>query len=256
MLDLDSTQHAALRTRFHPERPGPLVGPHLLQTGYGSCRADRWPDPRVLLVGVGGNYALVGDPAALSPDDLTDLVGLVDAPPEFERPLREACREFGIWDRVILALHGPPRYESPPGVDLRLLHEGDSDALRGLSSRVDWIAETLGGPEGLAKSGLGFGAFVDDTLASVATPFMIGESFEDMAVVTEAAFRGNGLSPACAGRVAEAIRARGRVPSWSTSPDNLPSLRVAEKLGFAEERRSHLYVVGQPIPGVATPPGA
>lgn len=60
--------------------------------------------------------------------------------------------------------------------------------------------------------------------------------------------RGLGLNPACAGRVSEDIRRCGRTPSWTTSPDNLPSRRVAEKLGFERVRDDVLYVVGQPIP--------
>jgi RimJ/RimL family protein N-acetyltransferase len=54
--------------------------------------------------------------------------------------------------------------------------------------------------------------------------------------------------------VVEDVRARGRTPSWSTSPDNRPSLRVAEKLGFEKARDAVLYVVGMPVPGSARPP--
>ena len=90
-------------------------------------------------------------------------------------------------------------------------------------------------------------------LASVAVPFLIGDRFEDIGVVTQLAFRGRGLNPACAGRLCEAIRARGRTPSWTTSPENLPSRRVAEKLGFAPVREDVLYVVGMPVPEVARP---
>jgi predicted GNAT family acetyltransferase len=67
-------------------------------------------------------------------------------------------------------------------------------------------------------------------------------------VVTERTFRGRGLVPACAGGLAGEIRARGRTPSWTTSPENLASLRVAEKLGFERIRDDVLYVVGMPLP--------
>ena len=51
-------------------------------------------------------------------------------------------------------------------------------------------------------------------------------------VATEPGSRGQGLSTACAGAVCQDVRDRGRIPSWTTSPDNTASLRVAAKLGF------------------------
>ncbi len=71
-----------------------------------------------------------------------------------------------------------------------------------------------------------------------------------------AAFRGRGLSPACAARVIADIRARGRTPSWSTSRDNTASRRVAEKLGFARHRDDVLYVAGKPIAGALAQPAS
>jgi hypothetical protein len=53
------------RSWFLPVRPGPLVGLHVLQSGHGACFADRWPEPRMLLANVAGNYSLAGDPDAL-----------------------------------------------------------------------------------------------------------------------------------------------------------------------------------------------
>ncbi|MGH8908894.1 MAG: GNAT family N-acetyltransferase [Egibacteraceae bacterium] len=70
--------------------------------------------------------------------------------------------------------------------------------------------------------------------------------------MTEHGFRGRGLSVACAGALCEDIYARGRRPSWTTSPDNLPNLRVASKLGFSLSRRDRLSAIGVPIPPPAT----
>jgi RimJ/RimL family protein N-acetyltransferase len=106
----------------------------------------------------------------------------------------------------------------------------------------------------MAASGMAFGAFVDGRLASVACPFFITERFEDLGVVTEPEFRGRGLSPACAAAVCADVRARGRQPSWTTSPDNTQSLRVAQKLGFVEHHRDVLWVVGRQVPKPADLP--
>jgi len=78
----------------------------------------------------------------------------------------------------------------------------------------------------------------------------VGDRHEDIGVVTEAAFRGHGLSPACAARVMADIRGRRRTPSWSTSRDNTASRRVAEKLGFVKHRDDVLYIAGKPLPGL------
>ena len=64
---MDRRQTATLRERFLPERPGPLVGMHVIQTGHGRCLADRWPDPRAVLADAAQNYTLLGDPYALAP---------------------------------------------------------------------------------------------------------------------------------------------------------------------------------------------
>ena len=72
--------------------------------------------------------------------------------------------------------------------------------------------------------------------------------YEDIGVVTETGFRGLGLSTACAQALCEDIRIRRHQPSWTTSYDNIASLRVAEKLAFTVQREDLLYVIGIPIP--------
>lgn len=85
-------------------------------------------------------------------------------------------------------------------------------------------------------------------MVSVACSFYVGTEHEDIGVVTAPAFRGRGLSTACAAALATEIRARGRQPSWSTSPDNLASRAVAARLGFVHAREDVLYAVHTPIP--------
>ena len=113
---------------------------------------------------------------------------------------------------------------------MRRLGPGDAGPLAGLSSETEWIASTWGGPGGLAASGTGWGAFDGRRLVAVACPFFVGQGHEDIGVATEPGFRGLGLSPACAWAVCQDVLRRGRVPSWTTSPDNTASLRVAAKL--------------------------
>jgi GNAT superfamily N-acetyltransferase len=257
LIPLTREQLATLRHWFRPERPGPLVAQHLLATGNGTCLADRWPDPRVLVVQTGGNYTLAGDPGAVDPGDLRDRVaGFVEAPAPFEPLLLAAFGEVAEWQRVIFTPEGPAGPVPVPGAGhlVRRLGAGDGAALASLGEETSWIADTWDGPAGLAASGMGWGAFAGPRLVAVACPFFVGEAYEDLGVATEPGFRGLGLSTACAGEVAGDVRRRGRTSTWTTSPDNTASLRVAAKLGFGLHRRDRLLVVGVPVPRPARRP--
>jgi RimJ/RimL family protein N-acetyltransferase len=257
LVRLTREQQAAVRHLLGPERPGPLVAQHVLASGNGTCLADRWPDPRALVAETGGNYTLAGDPGALDPDDLRDQVaGFVEAPPPFLPLLQTAVGEVHEWPRLIFTLERPVDPPPAPRGDclVRRLGPDDGAALASLGEETAWIAKTWGGPDGLAASGMGAGAFAGGRLVAVACPFFVGERYEDLGVATEPGFRGLGLSLACAAAVCRDVRARGRVPTWTTSPDNTASLRVAEKLGAVLHRRDRLLVVGIPVPQPARPP--
>lgn len=249
MQQITPQQLATLKARFLPERPGPLIGLHVLQTGHGACFVDRWPDPRAILSDTAQNMSLTGDPAALSIADLqAHVAGFVEAPARFVPLLQAAFPALVIWDRVIYALTTKPRFTLPTNFVVRHLDQNDTQALQNLSAESSWISKTWNGPAGLAVSGYAWGAFVGERLAAVANVFFLGDRYEELGVVTEPEFRGLGLSVACAGALCEEVQARGRIPSWTTSPDNSASKRVAEKLGFTFQRNDYLYVVGIDVP--------
>ena len=236
-----------LRRWFTPERPGPMLFEHIARTGHGQCRVDRWPGPRAVLAELPGNYALRGDPAALSPGDLAEVAGFVEAPPEWVPALLAEDPATAPWDRVIAVLPDsavPP----PPAAEVRLLTTADAAAFAGLSAESTWICETWGDAAGLLAAGVARGVLVDGRAASVAVPFYVGADHEDIGVVTDPAYRGRGLSTACAGALVADIRGRGRVPTWTTSPDNARSLAVAAHLGFAHVRDDLLHAVRTAIP--------
>ncbi len=247
---------ALLAPVIDAETPGPdAVAAHVVATGCGRAWVDRCPQARVLAVAVADNYLIRGDAEAACEAGLEEIAyGFVDAPPSFEPVLKSLADRFATWDRVILAdphESGPPSElappsvaEAPPGCALRRLESGDADALAALDPDLTWIAKTWGGPSGLARSGMAWGAFVDGRLASVACTFFQGRRHEDIGVVTEREFRRRGLSAAAAARLCLDIRARGRRPTWSTTPDNVGSLQVARQLGFQEVRRDVMYLVG------------
>jgi RimJ/RimL family protein N-acetyltransferase len=236
-----------LRPWFTPERPGPLVFEHVARTGHGRVRVDRWPDPRVVVAELPGNLALRGDPEHLPPTDLAELTGFVDAPPEWLPALRASDPDAAPWDRLIAVL--PAGTPTPtPDPDVRLLTSDDAPALAGLSADSAWIAETWGGVPGMLAAGVARGVLVDGKIAAIAVPFYVGGTHEDIGVVTEPEHRRRGLSTACAAALIADIRARGHVPTWSTSPDNTGSRGVAARLGFVHERHDVLYALRTPIP--------
>ncbi len=249
MLRLTPAQTASLQPWFLPEQPGPLVGPHVIATGHGSCWVDRWPAARAVLVETAGNYSLLGDPEALTSTDLQSHVkGFVDAPDSFALLLHNAFPDLQIWQRVIFAPLAADIALPTIAPEVRRLAAADTQALANLEPASAWISKTWGGPHGLAHSGYGWGAYVGGQLAAVACTFFLGKTYEDVGVVTIAKYQRQGLSTACAGALCRDIRARGHQPTWSTSPDNTASLRVAEKLGFQVHRHAVSYVIGIEIP--------
>ncbi len=145
-------------------------------------------------------------------------------------------------------VEAPDPAPAPHGVRVRRPVASDVGGLAALHPEIAWIHATWGGAPGLVAAGVAWAAFADGRPVSVAVPFYVGEEHEDIGVVTDAAFRGRGLSTACATRVAADIRARGRRPTWSTSPDNAGSLAVAAHLGFVHVRDDVLYAVRMPLP--------
>jgi RimJ/RimL family protein N-acetyltransferase len=242
MVEISPAEMGSLTGWFEPEQPGWItIGPHVRDTGHGRC----WVDRGAVLVQTADNYVLLGD----APESFPPLRGFVFAAPRLEASLRAAFDRVGVWDRVEYLLDGAPRAGGVAGsFEVRRLDVADAPALAGLSARSAWVHDTWGGAGGLAASGYGWAAFDGPDLASVACTFFLGRRYEELAVVTEPAYEGRGLSTACAARLCEDVRSRGHVASWSTSPDNVASFRVAEKLGFEFVGTGRLYAVEMDVP--------
>jgi RimJ/RimL family protein N-acetyltransferase len=238
----------ALEPWFVPERPGPLVYQQVLRSGLGGCSVDRWPRPRVVLAHNADNYALRGDPDAVSEGHLAEVRGLVDAPPEWAPVLqRSAPSAVAQWPRIIAALPADaPATAAHPAV--RRLGPADADLVAALPDDLAWIHESWGSGERMLAAGVAHGAVVDGALVSVAVAFHCGVEYEDIGVVTAETHRRRGLSAACAAAVVADVRGRGRTPTWSTSPDNTGSRAVAARLGFVHVRDDVLYAVRTAVP--------
>ena len=199
MVLLTPEQALTLREWFLPDQPGPLAGLHILNSGNGACFVDRWPEPRTVLAGTGGNYTLLGDPRALRPADLQPHVrGYLNTTEALVPLLVSAFPDAKPWARVILARHASSKSIAIGEHDVRRLGPRDAHYVAQLGADSAWISMTWGGPSGLASSGYAWGAFAAGRLVSVACTFFLGQTLEDIGVVTEPDFRGQGLSAACA----------------------------------------------------------
>jgi GNAT superfamily N-acetyltransferase len=121
----------------------------------------------------------------------------------------------------------------------RVLTMEDRNVIRGsaalLGDGVDRLLETLawGNAAGVVRNGL---------LVSVAYTFAQTERHADVGVVTRDDWRGQGLATMAAALVCQTVQESDRIPVWSTGGSNLPSLRVARKLGFREVSR-RVYLI-------------
>ena len=245
-----SPAQAALRPWFLPERPGPLVGLHVINTGHGTLWVDRIAAPRLVKAAVAGNICLLGDPSLLAAVLLPEpLTGFLDAADSFVPRLQALFPRLQWWYRLIFEQTAlPAAHPAPSGAVVRRLGAADAAAVAGLDDEIAWIHKTWGGPAGLAAGGHAWGAFVAGRLAAVACSFFVGDAYEDLGVVTVRAHRRRGLSTACAAALCADVRGRGRLPSWTTAVENEASIRVADKLGFVLQRQDRLLVVNRPLP--------
>ena len=91
--------------------------------------------------------------------------------------------------------------------------------------------------------GFAAGAVVEGKV--VATSFVAarGQRYVDVGVHVLANYRRRGLATAVASLVARSAQSDGLIPVWSCGSHNLPSLRLARKLGFMEvSRRTYVII--------------
>jgi GNAT superfamily N-acetyltransferase len=238
---------ALLSYWLNDEQPGcDAIAGHVLFTGHGRCwttatglvtRQGRSGD--AVLVETAGNYLLAGDPSGVDPNLIR---GFLSAPADVAAGLPGAI----AWPRVVY--HLPSLVSNVDGGSARRLSAADADAIADLDPELAWISKTWGGPAGLAASGHAWGAFGRSHLVAVAVSFFVGLRHEELGVVTDSRYRGQGFGTACVRGLCSDVAARGRVPSWSTGVDNRASRRLAERIGFEFVRLDVLYAVNVEIP--------
>ena len=242
MILLSPGQRIQIKHWFTPDPPGRLAGMHILKTGNGAILADQWPHPKVILADTAGSYALLGDPDALTTEDMGHyLQGSIYASDHFVPKLTAVFPDLKAREYANLCLSRDPADQPIQQGTIRPLDQDDTHYLWGLSPPSFWITKSWGGPAGLAASGHAWGVFIHDRLASVACSYYLGETHEDVGVTTEPEFRNTGLSSACTAALCIEIRSRGVQPIWNAALDNPASIRIAEKLGFDLVEHHSIY---------------
>lgn len=99
--------------------------------------------------------------------------------------------------------------------------------------------------EALLADGIVACAVIDGEIVAIAHVAAFTDRHAEIGVHTNKEHRCRGYSTAAASIVAGEIQEAGRIPVWSTGEDNIPSLRVAEKLGFQEVSRKFYVIPGR-----------
>jgi hypothetical protein len=86
-------------------------------------------------------------------------------------------------------------------------------------------------------------AIVDGDVVTIAYTSAITEQHADIGVMTLEPWRGRAFATSAASLVAEEVQRVGLVPVWTTKDDDFASIRIAEKLGFAETSRRTIISV-------------
>ncbi|OGN95665.1 MAG: hypothetical protein A2Z77_07765 [Chloroflexi bacterium RBG_13_51_36] len=100
--------------------------------------------------------------------------------------------------------------------------------------------------------GLVAGAIVEGKV--VATSFVAarGQRYVDIGVYVLENYRQRGLATAAASLVARSVQSDGLIPVWSCGSHNLPSLKLARKLGFTEVSRRTYVIIDKYLAGVSS----
>ncbi|MEV4613216.1 GNAT family N-acetyltransferase [Kitasatospora sp. NPDC049258] len=235
---------------FTHERPGPdTLATHVLFTGHGGWWTDRADSPRAVAVHCGPLRMLHGDPGRLDPAYLATLGrGQFSAPDRFLPLLARVFSTLMPWQRMVYAQQAAPRpVRLPDGFRVRPLTGHDEQRLGHLAPELRWIGETWESDRALTHGSRAWGAFAGEQLASVACTYLRGRDHEDVAVVTAPEFRSLGLGLACVTGVTAAVRARGRVATWTVPRSNGPSRALAAAAGFRPVHADIAYWAGPPV---------
>ncbi len=127
----------------------------------------------------------------------------------------------------------------PPGVHLAPL---DAAMMRRIEASVyPWIGGTWKSPSDFEERGVGVCASTDDGVVSLCYSVFVSHGYHAIDILTVEKFRGLGLARAVASRFIDECVHRGAHPTWDCYQNNVPSMRLAQALGFKRTHDFHVY---------------
>jgi predicted GNAT family acetyltransferase len=224
------------------DTPETAIAVHLLRRGLCCAFIGDEPSEAVIVQ----NEANPGDVYAfgVSPDAIQELLGSatgwrrVSAPGPVARLLGPAIeRQAGL----------TVNYEATVYHTLKSPVVGYRDtAVRRLSVQDAHLLEAapqhlqvgaFGDIRALVVDGIVACAIVDGEIVTIAHTSAVTDRHADIGVMTLEPWRGRAFATAAASLVAAEAQRAGLVPVWTTKDDDFASIRIAEKLGFAEVSR-------------------
>jgi len=141
-------------------------------------------------------------------------------------------------DDVCFTLSQPVKHFRDPAV--RLLKLDDLALLE--SAPQELRASCWDSTRSLLSQGIVACAIVSGRIVATALVAARTERHAEVGVYTHPDYRRRGYATAAASLVARRAQEAGQIPVWSAGDHNLPSLRIAHKLGFVEVSRK-TYVI-------------
>jgi RimJ/RimL family protein N-acetyltransferase len=129
------------------------------------------------------------------------------------------------------------RGQLPHGHDIRTINAQ-------LFKRCEWRAEMefyCGGFSNFLTQGIGICMMQENEIIVEAYASSLGKTRAEIGAITRRAYRGRGYAPITCAYLIEACEQRGYQAYWSCDADHIASIRVAQKLGFRQERAYTIY---------------
>jgi GNAT superfamily N-acetyltransferase len=155
--------------------------------------------------------------------------------------VEHVARALPDWSPASATIHllEPGRWPEPdPSVNVGLLQDDLLLALlpEGIRNEIGWA---------LPRATVAV-AFSDGFPASICYSCWETETLWDISIETVPELRRRGLAEACTAFLMRTMRERGKEPVWGAEDSNLPSLRLAAKMGFVPVDRLILFAPPQP----------
>lgn len=145
-------------------------------------------------------------------------------------------RVDGVERVEVLTLSAEPSEFNPveSAVVTRPLTVDDAEAFLASEVALDWALAAWGTFRHLVEYGAGYAVPFGAQFAATAWIYSQAGDYETLGVSTIPRFQRLGLGKAVASAlVSEIIHTRGKVPLWTTAPENEASIATAQSLGFS-----------------------